>query len=142
MASGFTGIEKFQRDMEKILGEKQLLISGDAGMRAVALDLYDGTTEDTPVEDGPLRASWQISRGAPDLGIVRLEKGKKLSMAEIESANSQAMSSLRPDPSMGPIHVTNNMPYAIDIEYGGSKVKAPQGMLRINIRRILATYGA
>lgn len=142
MVSGFTGIEKFQRDMEAILGEKQLLIAGDAGMRAIAFDLYDGIAHDTPVDKGPLRASLQISRGAPDLSIVRLEKGKKMTMAEIQSANNQAMASLRPDPNMGKIYITDNMPYAIDIEYGGSKTKAPQGMFRINVRRILAKYGA
>ncbi len=97
--------------------------------KAVTLKLMGAVVMDTPVLTGRLRANWQVSQGAPlrqtdettdpDGGMVTREI-----VAEVGASDgSQDM------------FLTNSLPYAARIEFDGYSGKAPEGMLRRNVRR-------
>lgn len=106
--------------------------------RAAELALFSGTILDTPVDEGRLRGNWQYSHGAPineqlPEGII-----DKQGAATVAKAKAGVMSAPWPRKS----YLRNNLPYAIPIEEGHSTVKAPQGMLRRNLRRVVANLRA
>lgn len=134
---------KFRKDVDKIFGQRQLVARTDQELRLIAIDLYGWITKDTPVDTGHLRASWRLERGAPDLSTPpALASGQKLSEAQLESGEAGAIAGLSPDERARSIYITNSLPYALRIEYGHSRVKAPQGMVRVNLKRLLVKYGA
>lgn len=104
--------------------------------RATELALFRGTIMDTPVDSGRLRANWQYSHGAPISDAHNIVD--KAGGRTVANAQSGVMSSPWPRKS----YLRNNLPYAIPIEEGHSTVKAPQGMLRRNLRRVLANLRA
>jgi hypothetical protein len=91
------------------------------------LDLFSKVVMDTPVAEGTLRGNWQVSIAQPNTS--RLETTDKDGSETIRKA--QAV--LNNDNTSHPIFIQNNLPYAKKIEYGGSRLKAPRGMLRKNL---------
>lgn len=134
-------VQRFLADVEKILGEKALRIQTDQQLRLVAFDLYDGTTKDTPVDTGYLRSSWRLSRATPDRSVPPLlAKGAEISEAQLRVDEQTTKAAFAPDSRVGNIWLTTAVIYALAIEYGHSKVKQPQGMVRTNLARIVAKY--
>jgi hypothetical protein len=96
--------------------------------KGIAIKLFNAIILDTPVLTGRLRANWQVSLDAPILSERDAEdKSGRLPMSEVESVV---------DKSKGDqlLYLTNNLPYAEQIEYGYSK-KSPEGMVRRNVIR-------
>jgi hypothetical protein len=94
--------------------------------RKITLDLFAEVTKRTPVDTGRLRSSWAVSDGKPSAYLAPVgTKG---------SGPIEAQFYLPFDIS----YVTNNLPYAIPIEYGHSK-KRPQGMARVSVAVIAAS---
>lgn len=97
-------------------------------VRGTLLGLSSRIIEDTPVDTGRLRGNWQASFDAAKSG--------KLSRTQIGPQGSataeadQVIGRYQPGQTF---YLTNNLPYAGVIEFGGSKKKAPQGMLRKNV---------
>jgi hypothetical protein len=78
----------------------------------LCLSIQSRTIEKTPVDTGRLRNNWFIGVNKPAETLVsyNIKLGDR-------------------------VYLTNNLPYARRIEYDGwSKVKAPQGMLRITVK--------
>ncbi|MAT70364.1 MAG: hypothetical protein CMJ58_12665 [Planctomycetaceae bacterium] len=100
--------------------------------RGVELELFRSAIMDTPVDTGRLRGNWQYSHGRP----VDQERD-----AEDQSGvrtTSEMQSGVLSAPWPRKSYLRNNLPYAIRIEEGHSTIKAPQGMVRRNLRRIAA----
>ena len=158
--------------MKKAFDEfnRKVKIQADDQLRLIALDFYGKVKQKTPVWTGSLRASWQISRGSPNLNVKEI---KELKSGGPRNPNFQLgksyLPSLRPSKKMSPIYVTNNLPYAQVVEYGlygqlgsvgqphkykvkgkwvtmirttsqGFSTQAPQGMVRISIINIANKY--
>lgn len=111
---------------------KQAGDQADTAVKKILFDLTSGIIYSTPVETGRLRANWMASVGAP-LRIATTS-------ADPSGAATLAMANGAIQKAPGQIFwLTNNLPYAYKIEYEGwSRVKAPAGMVRINIERVRA----
>lgn len=80
----------------------------------------------TPVDTGRLQKNWNTKLNTADLTLHDVGA---------QDSPSRAMSELKNfDLKVKQIWITNNLPYAYDIEYGKSKVKAPQGMMRVSLQ--------
>lgn len=96
--------------------------------REMLLRLFGAVVMDTPVLEGTLRGNWRCSADNPLPTVIEYRTQNEV-MQEIDSILSG--SRMEQD-----IYLRNNLPYAYPIEYyGHSKIKAPQGMVRKNVRR-------
>jgi hypothetical protein len=98
-------------------------------VRGTLLGLASRIIDDTPVDTGRLRGNWQASFDAAKnskLQRTQTSTGSGAATGEAE----QVIGRYQPGQTF---YLTNNLPYAYTIEFGGSKVKAPQGMLRKNV---------
>lgn len=93
------------------------------------LDVAGGVIRDTPVDKGQLRANWRVGIDAPATGQLDIvDPSGQATQAALVNQSPNLFGRL--------VYFTNNLPYARRIEYEGySSVKAPPGMLRININR-------
>ena len=93
------------------------------------LDVAGGVIRDTPVDKGQLRANWRVGIDAPATGQLDItDPSGQMAQADLAAKAPNIFGRL--------VYFTNNLPYARRIEYEGySSIKAPQGMLRININR-------
>lgn len=80
----------------------------------------------TPVDTGKLQKNWNVKLGGFDLTIHETNAVDPITRADKELKKY--------DLKTKSIGISNNLPYAYDIEYGKSKVKAPQGMLRVSLQ--------
>lgn len=100
-----------------------------ATRRFAVLSLLRAIVLDTPVLSGRLRGNWQVTEVSP----ARSEIEGVRSLAVVIS---DARQTLEDSPVENTIYLTNNLEYSVPIEYlGHSSVKAPRGMVRINIVR-------
>lgn len=110
-------------------------IKADTAARKVILDLQRDVMLATPVDTGALRSNWFVNIGAPSSeGDAAMKDGGT-------RARAQAADELRAFKWGQTVNLTNNLPYASRIEFGGSKVKAPAGMLRVTVARYQAQFG-
>jgi len=117
----------FSDDIRK--ARKQMIDDADEYRQAVTISLFNSVILDTPVDTGRLRGNWQTSEGEAKTGEVnRLDK----SGGEATTEAQQVVQSSNPDTV---VHLTNNLPYATKMEFGGSD-QSPQGMVRKNVARI------
>ena len=133
----------FQRDIAKFkIGS--LEIASEARKNAT-LALFSGVIKSTPVGNPDL---WDVSDKAKAYAIANGYKGGSLRAAWALSndrasrdipmgripVNSSQIVNLADNGRA--VFLTNNLPYARRVEYGWSKKQAPQGMVRMNFRRI------
>lgn len=98
--------------------------------KKIVLSLFSAVIKDTPVDTGRLKGNWQATIGAPATGTIESDyyseeaviNGVKRNLGSGDVTN----------------YLTNNLKYAERIEYGYSKVKSPEGMVRKNVTRIKA----
>lgn len=86
------------------------------------IDTFTAIIERTPVDTGRLQGEWQTTLETPAAATAG-QRGKAQVTLEVISTIDE------PDLYF----FTNNMPYALRIEYGWSRVKAPEGMVRVSI---------
>lgn len=117
--------ESFEADLAAFA--KAVGKSLDATCKAVAIKWFSSTVLSTPVDTGRLRGNWMITLGHPATGTRDvLDKSGSEVTSEIAASVG----------GVGSVNfLTNNLPYAQRIEYGGSN-QAPNGMVRINFARI------
>ena len=103
--------------------------AADEMVAGVEIALGTAVVMDTPVDVGRLKGNWFPAEGAPSTQSTQEEdKTGSLSINRITGyANSQT--------GGRKTYLTNNLPYAVPIEFGHSKIKAPQGMVRKNVAR-------
>lgn len=103
------------------------MIDANEFRKGLNVELMSAVIMDTPVDTGALRGSWRTTVGSPSTDDTpRIDKDGHRTIAEAE-ANQGEMNDT--------IYFVNKMPYAMDIEFGGSRKKAPEGMLRKNLAR-------
>lgn len=101
-------------------------------IRLLALKIESGAVVRTPVDTGRARASWNTSEEVHDTSV----------MPEGEYGAFKGNLSAHPNPTgylsgEKPIHITNNLEYILDLEYGSSS-QAPNGMARLAVADALA----
>lgn len=109
----------------------------DLAVKKVALEAFRGIVMKSPVDTGRLRANWTLSiDGFSTATHEGTDKTGAGTMGKITAG-------LAPIKINGQsIYLTNSLPYVRRIEYEGwSKIKAPQGMVRITLQEISAKYG-
>lgn len=115
----------------KLMGNR-----GEQIVRGTLIDISTGVIMATPVDEGTLRANWRASIGSPQLGEI--DEQDTNGAPTVSKAEAQIQNMM-----MGEDYfLSNSMPYAYDIEFGNvSKIKAPQGMLRITLARLPSIMG-
>lgn len=98
-------------------------------VRGTLIGLSSRIIDETPVDTGRLRGNWQASFDAAKTSKLQRTQTTLGSGPATEEAE-QTIGRYQPGQTF---YLTNNLPYAAVIEFGGSKVKAPQGMLRKNV---------
>jgi hypothetical protein len=99
---------------------------GEKVVRGTLLSLSSAVIKDTPFVSGRLRSNWIPSINAPKL----TEAGITSEANKISEVSSTVASF-----KFGDIfYLTNNLPYAVPIEFGHSK-RFPEGMLRRNVAK-------
>ena len=119
-----------------------------AGVIKIAAELNNRVILKTPVDQGRLRANWQLSIKRPAVGQVQgTDKSGSLTAAKnITSLAQYQLGDL--------IFLVNNLPYARIVEFGlfgkppgsangpktikGYSSQTPQGMARISVREVVA----
>lgn len=103
----------------------------DLTVRHTVVLASQGVIMNTPVDTGRLRANWQFGKEFPNGEVAGVDVGGALALARIAGQ----VTSLR---AGGECWIVNNLPYSGRIEYGHSRVKAPQGMVRITLANLPA----
>lgn len=98
-------------------------------VRAVCLATTKEVVERTPVLEGRLRGNWFATTGSPSAQST--SQTDPIGAATV----SRAMPAIQDAPGKK-WWLTNNLIYAIPIEFGGSPVKAPAGMVRVTAENI------
>lgn len=99
---------------------------GEKVVRGTLLSLSSAIIKDTPVDTGRLRSNWIPSINAP-----KSTESGTTSEANVISEVSSTTASVKFGDTF---YLTNNLPYAVAIEYGHSK-RFPEGMLRRNVAK-------
>ena len=119
----------FSSDVEK--WSKATNTSIDKTIRAVCLAITKEVVERTPVKIGRLRGNWFATIGAPSNAVTDVvDKDGRATIARARPAIDKA-----PGKQWW---LTNNLPYAMLIEDGSSKIKAPAGMVRVTAENVRA----
>lgn len=119
----------FSSDIEKIA--KKLNQSIESTVRATVLELFGSIILDTPVLKGRAQGNWQTSINEPITSIVD-RTGEAEAIAELKNVAGGSIAGKI-------LWLSNNLPYIRRIEFDGhSSIKAPAGMVRINVARIQA----
>jgi hypothetical protein len=114
------------------LFNRKAIKNAEITRKEINLRLFRAVVFDTPVLEGTLRGNWQPSTTTKAIGVVDV-RGRSSGNAAM-SAIQDIIEASKMDST---VFLTNNLPYAWRIEYEGySKIKAPQGMVRKNIRRL------
>lgn len=97
--------------------------------RLSAFDLFAAIVLETPVDKGVLRNNWfaEIGTGSRETTDSRDPSGQE-TLTRIRGV-------LEGTDIARDIFFTNNLPYAVPIEFDGISGKAPEGMVRINALR-------
>lgn len=109
-------------------------------MRAVSIKLFSAIIKASPVDSGRFRMNWQASGSSPAGGVLADtdKSGNK--------ATNEMASFISSTPAWQEVTLTNNLPYAAVIEFGGYpgdgpetvggySRQAPQGVVRVNVTR-------
>ncbi len=89
----------------------RFLDGAESTMRVTAIKAGDAFVSDTPVKEGRMRGAWQITGHTPSVKIGKKDK----SGASTKTRMKEKIIGMK-DWSM--FTFTNNMPYAVVIEYG------------------------
>lgn len=98
-------------------------------IRMSAYDLFSAIVLETPVDKGVLRNNWFASIGEPSLETTK--HGAPTGAATNNRIN-EVLKRVKLDDI---IYLSNNLAYAMPIEFDGHSGKAPNGMVRVNTVR-------
>lgn len=128
----------FERSIENFI--KKARKNPEIVVRQVTVKLYSQIIMASPVDTGRFRMNWQASYGKPKDGILIAN----------DPSGTRAISNVTQfvmnNPKWDEFRLTNNLPYAEVLEYGGypgdgpntvggySK-QAPNGMVRVTVTR-------
>lgn len=118
MAGSFTA--DISRFIEKAGGNV------DKALRQTIVLASQGVVMTSPVLTGRLRANWQFGVTAPSGEVDAVDIAGAATIAKIAGQVTRLKAG-------GECWIVNNLPYAGEIEYGHSSVKAPYGMVRVTL---------
>lgn len=118
-------LKNFKREFKEVMEDDR---------KAITLKLFNSVIMATPVDTGRARGNWHTTTGGPSTAqSAREDKvqvgspgGQAMAEAEQVILNSVFGDSL---------HLTNNLPYILPLEYGHSS-QMPAGMVRQSVARI------
>jgi hypothetical protein len=102
----------------------------EAVVRKSTFGVMREVIEKSPVDKGTFVANWQPAIGVVPAGTLDVtDPTRGATLAKVEAV-AEAM-------KVGDVaYLANNLPYGPRIEYEGwSKIKAPQGMVRLSVQR-------
>lgn len=102
----------------------------DTRIRAATAEVFKNIIMMTPVDLGRLKQNWQCTIGEPFEGEISAPSdGEDYADNAVEK-----MQGVVPKKAGKVVYLTNNVPYVQRIEYEGhSKIKAPDGMVRVSL---------
>jgi hypothetical protein len=95
---------------------------------ATRVQISKGILQRTPVDTGRARASWIATLGEKSTTVFEEEDdypSDNALLSQIKRTAKQEVS--------GIFWMTNNLPYIRALEYGSSKIQAPEGMVRVTM---------
>ena len=98
-------------------------------VKLATLQLFTKIVNKTPVDTGHLAYNWNMELNSPNLTVKQGTDPQKSATISTGQNNINKFKL-----GIKQIWITTNVEYAYDIEYGKSKVKAPQGMVRVSLR--------
>lgn len=124
---------QFSIDLSRII--KKAKGNTDLAVRKVMLEAFTGVVRMSPVDTGRFRGNWMVGYGSPSAERGTEDRSGGATTARIVSEITTAKLGI------SSIFLTNNLPYAIELE-NGSSTQAPSGMVGVTLARINAKYGA
>ena len=98
-------------------------------MKVATMELFKSVIMMTPVDTGRAKGNWQCTEGKEASGIIEEIRN------ESETIKAMMDEVIKSSIQRG-IFLTNNLDYIKKLEYGGSRKQAPQGMVRVSLKRI------
>lgn len=119
-------LEKFGKVTEK---QASMIV------RKITLELDSSIVLSTPVDTGRARANWypSFSEPSPAVNVNEFDKGGNAAVQRLTSFITKS-------PIGNTVWMTNNLHYIEKLEHGHSK-QAPNGMVAMNMARIVSKYG-
>lgn len=101
---------------------------------AIVQELFSSVVLDTPVDTGRARGNWQVSVGQGVYGTIdRLSKDGSVVLEDIGKVKVKLGESY---------HLSNNLPYIQRLEYDGWSDQAQNGMVRVNLARVVGNLNS
>lgn len=117
------------RAIEKAKGQTETVV------KKVMLETFSKVIYKSPVRSGRFRANWIIGYSSPDRATsLNTDKSGAGTIGQIASEITGAKLDGKS------IFLTNSLPYSLRLENGYSQ-QSPQGMVKITLMEISATYG-
>lgn len=116
----------FALELRKLIEKAK--VAPELVVRKATLDIHSSVVDMSPVDTGRFKNNWNLALGAADLSITT---GLDPSGSNTKARALAAAAAYKG----GDMFLTNNLPYAIPLEYGHSKAQAPQGMVRVTVAR-------
>jgi hypothetical protein len=98
-------------------------------VKLAVLGLFKAIVLKTPVDTGHLAYNWQASVDSPNTSVRTGVDPQKQTTIDSGKENIGKWGL-----NNNYIWISNNVNYVEEIEYGKSRVKAPQGMVRVSLR--------
>ena len=135
---------RFDGDIRELA--RQLDASVELVTRRIALQLFTGIVEKTPVDTGRARSNWGIGIGAPappPSGAITAEEEARIIRSGVNQpfssitaeAIQEANAALLGVDGKQPVHITNNLPYIIRLNEGHSQ-QAPAGFVEATVSEL------
>lgn len=118
---------RFAIDVSRFINKTQSNI--DVVIRKIVFDVFVRVVLKTPVDTGRLVGNWFPTIGTPSnmFNEGSTDPDKTAAQTRIRDITQ----GIKPGET---IYLINNTPYANFIESGGSRIKAPQGMVNITLQ--------
>jgi len=118
---------RFAIDISRFIDKTQTNLN--VVIRKIVFDVFVRVVLKTPVDTGRLVGNWFPSVGSPSTLFNEGSTDPDKTAAQIRIRD--ITQNIKPGDT---IFLINNTPYANFIESGGSKIKAPQGMVNITLQ--------
>tara|TARA_R110000823_G_C15878557_1_gene494834 strand:+ start:534 stop:920 length:387 start_codon:yes stop_codon:yes gene_type:complete len=115
----------FKRDLSRFVKKTNNMT--EKVFKGTTIGLFNKVVQRTPVETGRLRNSWQPSVNSP-------------SDSTKEGGSNTIETTVLGSKIGDKIYITNNLPYAKEIEGGSSRTKAPQGMVAVTVAEYQSVF--
>jgi len=124
-------IKSFESEIRSFA--KSSALDTDIVIRKIALDLYNGITQKTPVDTGRAKGNWNISVSRKDETINDNATSTSFGNKGTPKYTVKKGDGLRD------IYITNSLPYIYALE-GGHSGQAPSGMVELTINEVRTMF--